>query len=107
MIWGKEDCQEMYRRDGNQLYIFANDSVPRWLTASYHIDFDTQERTSLVISKLDLENEAEELKNSNVNLQLENSELVERLETIKVFASFVLECPEVEEVRKLNHSLRH
>ncbi|ERN13109.1 hypothetical protein AMTRI_Chr11g93760 [Amborella trichopoda] len=30
-----------YRRDENQLYIFADDSVPRWLTASYHIDFDT------------------------------------------------------------------
>ncbi|PIA41588.1 hypothetical protein AQUCO_02200198v1 [Aquilegia coerulea] len=30
-----------YRRDENQLYIFADDSVPKWLTASYHIDFDT------------------------------------------------------------------
>ncbi|OAY84713.1 Splicing factor 3B subunit 3, partial [Ananas comosus] len=30
-----------YRRDENQLYIFADDSVPRWLTASHHIDFDT------------------------------------------------------------------
>ncbi|KAJ6322844.1 hypothetical protein OIU77_012646 [Salix suchowensis] len=30
-----------YRRDENQLYIFADDSVPRWLTASYHVDFDT------------------------------------------------------------------
>ncbi|RHN64003.1 putative transcription factor WD40-like family [Medicago truncatula] len=30
-----------YRRDENQLYIFADDSVPRWLTSSYHIDFDT------------------------------------------------------------------
>ncbi|PSR93069.1 Pre-mRNA-splicing factor like [Actinidia chinensis var. chinensis] len=30
-----------YRCDENQLYIFADDSVPRWLTASYHIDFDT------------------------------------------------------------------
>ncbi|KAG4151376.1 hypothetical protein ERO13_D04G061100v2 [Gossypium hirsutum] len=30
-----------YRRDENQLYIFADDVVPRWLTASYHIDFDT------------------------------------------------------------------
>ncbi|XP_077216205.1 spliceosome-associated protein 130 A [Tasmannia lanceolata] len=30
-----------YRRDENQLYIFADDSVPRWLTTSYHIDFDT------------------------------------------------------------------
>ncbi|KAJ6801697.1 splicing factor 3B subunit 3-like [Iris pallida] len=30
-----------YRRDENQLYIFADDAVPRWLTASYHIDFDT------------------------------------------------------------------
>ncbi|CAN1257722.1 Spliceosome-associated protein 130 B [Linum perenne] len=30
-----------YRRDENQLYIFADDSVPRWLTASQHIDFDT------------------------------------------------------------------
>ncbi|MCL7031685.1 hypothetical protein MKW94_020992 [Papaver nudicaule] len=30
-----------YRRDENQLYIFADDSVPRWITASYHIDFDT------------------------------------------------------------------
>ncbi|KAJ0975370.1 hypothetical protein J5N97_017335 [Dioscorea zingiberensis] len=28
-----------YRRDENQLYIFADDSVPRWLTASHHIDF--------------------------------------------------------------------
>ncbi|CAI0443006.1 unnamed protein product [Linum tenue] len=30
-----------YRRDENQLYIFADDSVPRWLTASQHVDFDT------------------------------------------------------------------
>ncbi|BAT93596.1 hypothetical protein LR48_Vigan02g268000 [Vigna angularis] len=30
-----------YRRDENQLYIFSDDCVPRWLTASYHIDFDT------------------------------------------------------------------
>ncbi|MQL70779.1 hypothetical protein Taro_003148 [Colocasia esculenta] len=30
-----------YRRDENQLYVFADDSVPRWLTASHHIDFDT------------------------------------------------------------------
>ncbi|KAG5533303.1 hypothetical protein RHGRI_027481 [Rhododendron griersonianum] len=30
-----------YRRDENQLYIFADDSVPRCLTASCHIDFDT------------------------------------------------------------------
>ncbi|KAA8534276.1 hypothetical protein F0562_031793 [Nyssa sinensis] len=30
-----------YRRDENQLYIFADDCVPRWLTASYQIDFDT------------------------------------------------------------------
>ncbi|KAL2505994.1 Cleavage and polyadenylation specificity factor (CPSF) A subunit protein [Abeliophyllum distichum] len=30
-----------YRRDENQLYIFADDTVPRWLTASHHIDFDT------------------------------------------------------------------
>ncbi|PPD93895.1 hypothetical protein GOBAR_DD09083 [Gossypium barbadense] len=30
-----------YRRDENQLYTFADDVVPRWLTASYHIDFDT------------------------------------------------------------------
>ncbi|XP_061998714.1 spliceosome-associated protein 130 A-like [Rosa rugosa] len=30
-----------YRRDENQLYIFADDRVPRWLTASFHIDFDT------------------------------------------------------------------
>ncbi|CAA2955534.1 splicing factor 3B subunit 3-like [Olea europaea subsp. europaea] len=30
-----------YRRDENQLYIFADDTVPRWLTAAHHIDFDT------------------------------------------------------------------
>ncbi|EFJ13812.1 hypothetical protein SELMODRAFT_181612 [Selaginella moellendorffii] len=30
-----------YRRDENQLYAFADDSSPRWLTASLHIDFDT------------------------------------------------------------------
>ncbi|KAM7270665.1 hypothetical protein ACFE04_029879 [Oxalis oulophora] len=30
-----------YRRDENQLYIFADDTVPRWLTAAYHVDFDT------------------------------------------------------------------
>ncbi|KAH8497167.1 hypothetical protein H0E87_019750 [Populus deltoides] len=30
-----------YRRDENQLYIFADDSVPRWLTSSYHVDFDS------------------------------------------------------------------
>ena len=30
-----------YRRDENQLYIFADDSVPRWITASYHVYSDT------------------------------------------------------------------
>eukprot|EP00249_Psilotum_nudum_P023101 c28748_g1_i1 orf=75-3716(+) len=30
-----------YRRDENQLYAFADDSSPRWLTATLHIDFDT------------------------------------------------------------------
>lgn len=30
-----------YRRDENQLYIFADDTVPRWLTAAQHVDFDT------------------------------------------------------------------
>ncbi|KAL0368761.1 UNVERIFIED_CONTAM: Spliceosome-associated protein A [Sesamum calycinum] len=30
-----------YRRDENQLYIFADDTVPRWVTAAQHIDFDT------------------------------------------------------------------
>ncbi|KAL2923338.1 hypothetical protein RDABS01_014829 [Bienertia sinuspersici] len=30
-----------YRRDENQLYIFADDFYPRWLTASQHVDFDT------------------------------------------------------------------
>lgn len=30
-----------YRRDENQLYIFADDTVPRWLAASQHVDFDT------------------------------------------------------------------
>lgn len=30
-----------YRRDENQLYIFSDDCVPRWLTSSIHIDFDT------------------------------------------------------------------
>ncbi|KAG8058068.1 hypothetical protein GUJ93_ZPchr0002g23542 [Zizania palustris] len=30
-----------YRQDENQLYIFADDGVPRWLTAANHIDFDT------------------------------------------------------------------
>ncbi|XP_057537206.1 spliceosome-associated protein 130 A [Amaranthus tricolor] len=30
-----------YRRDENQLYIFADDVYPRWLTASHHVDFDT------------------------------------------------------------------
>jgi splicing factor 3B subunit 3 len=30
-----------YRGDENQLYIFADDCVPRWLTTAQHIDFDT------------------------------------------------------------------
>lgn len=30
-----------YRKDENQLYIFADDVVPRWLTCSLHMDFDT------------------------------------------------------------------
>eukprot|EP00850_Spirogloea_muscicola_P004391 SM000019S04935 [mRNA] locus=s19:136527:142578:+ [translate_table: standard] len=30
-----------YRRDENQLYIFADDVSPRWLTAALHVDFDT------------------------------------------------------------------
>ncbi|GKC13079.1 spliceosome-associated protein 130 A [Tanacetum coccineum] len=34
------DIQE-YRRDENQLYVYADDSVPRWLTSACHVDFDT------------------------------------------------------------------
>ncbi|KAJ7522261.1 hypothetical protein O6H91_18G003700 [Diphasiastrum complanatum] len=30
-----------YRRDENQLYTFADDNCPRWLTATLHVDFDT------------------------------------------------------------------
>lgn len=30
-----------YRKEENQLYIFADDVVPRWLTTSLHMDFDT------------------------------------------------------------------
>ncbi|GJR29958.1 splicing factor 3B subunit 3-like protein [Tanacetum coccineum] len=30
-----------YRRDENQLYVYADDSVPRWLTSACHVDFDT------------------------------------------------------------------
>ncbi|MFS7965063.1 putative transcription factor WD40-like family [Helianthus anomalus] len=30
-----------YRCDENQLYVFADDSVPRCLTSAYHVDFDT------------------------------------------------------------------
>ena len=30
-----------YRRDENQLYIFADDVYPRWLTSAHHVDFDT------------------------------------------------------------------
>lgn len=54
----------------------------------------------------DLENEAEELRNSNIKLQLENSELAERLESTQILASSVLEHPEVEEAKKLSHCLR-
>ncbi|KAF5207470.1 Splicing factor 3b subunit [Thalictrum thalictroides] len=30
-----------YRREENQLYVFADDCVPKWLKASCHVDFDT------------------------------------------------------------------
>lgn len=43
----------------------------------------------------DLENEAEELRNSNIKLQLENSELSERLESTRILANSVQEHQEV------------
>lgn len=43
----------------------------------------------------DLEDEVEDLRNSNIKLQLENSELAERLESTQILASSALEYPEV------------
>lgn len=42
-----------------------------------------------------LEQEVEELRNSNLRLQLENSELAQRLESTQILANCILEDPEV------------
>jgi len=44
----------------------------------------------------DLESEAEELRKSNLRLQIENSHLVRRLDSTQILANVVLEDPEVQ-----------
>ncbi|VVB05416.1 unnamed protein product [Arabis nemorensis] len=52
-----------YRPDENQLYILADDCVPRWLTASHHVDFAGEDKFGnvyFVRSPQDVSEEIEE-----------------------------------------------
>ncbi|KAK2654585.1 hypothetical protein Ddye_014441 [Dipteronia dyeriana] len=53
-----------------------------------------------------LEDEADELRKSNMELQLENSELTQRLESTQVLAISVLEDSETEALKEMSESLR-
>lgn len=55
----------------------------------------------------DLEVEAEELRKSNMRLQVENTELSRRLESTQILANSVLEDPEAEAFRVEREHLRH
>lgn len=54
----------------------------------------------------DLEDEAEELKKSNLKLQLENSELARSLESTQILANSILEDPEAEALKEMSKRLR-
>ncbi|KAK7271945.1 hypothetical protein RJT34_28232 [Clitoria ternatea] len=54
----------------------------------------------------DLESEAEELRKSNLRLQIENSDLAQRLDTTQILANSVLEDPEEIGVKQENEHLK-
>ncbi|XP_062087588.1 protein CHUP1, chloroplastic isoform X2 [Humulus lupulus] len=54
----------------------------------------------------DLEDEAEELRKSNLALRLENSELARRLESTQIIANSVLEDPETDALKEESERLR-
>ncbi|KAK0597512.1 hypothetical protein LWI29_026063 [Acer saccharum] len=66
---------------------------------------DTDAQSKLQRLKV-LEDEAEELRKSNLELQLENSELTRRLESTQVLAISVLEDSETEALKEMSESLR-
>ncbi|CAJ1955348.1 unnamed protein product [Sphenostylis stenocarpa] len=53
-----------------------------------------------------LESEAEELKKSNLRLQIENSHLVRRLDSTQIFANSVPEDPEVDALKQESECLK-
>ncbi|OWM77096.1 protein CHUP1, chloroplastic [Punica granatum] len=53
-----------------------------------------------------LEHEVEELRSSNLRLQLENSELSQRLESTQILANCILEDPEAEALKRQSELLR-
>lgn len=53
-----------------------------------------------------LEHEVEELRKSNLRLQLDNSDLLQRLESTQLLANSVLEDPEAEALKKQSERLR-
>ncbi|XP_030457523.1 protein CHUP1, chloroplastic isoform X2 [Syzygium oleosum] len=53
-----------------------------------------------------LEHEVEELKKSNLRLQLDNSDLLQRLESTQLLATSVLEDPEAEALKRQSERLR-
>ncbi|KAK4774604.1 hypothetical protein SAY86_009539 [Trapa natans] len=53
-----------------------------------------------------LEHEVEELRNTNLRLQLENSELSQRLESTQILANFILEDPEAEALKRESEHLK-
>ncbi|KAH7565348.1 hypothetical protein ACOSP7_020325 [Xanthoceras sorbifolium] len=66
---------------------------------------DTDAQSKLQRLKV-LEDEAEELRKSNMRLQQENSELTRRLESTQLLANSVLEDPETEALKEMSESLR-
>ncbi|XP_047160771.1 protein CHUP1, chloroplastic-like [Vigna umbellata] len=54
----------------------------------------------------ELESEAEELRKSNLRLQIENSHLVRRLDSTQILANAVLEDPEVDAVKQESECLK-
>ncbi|XP_021627919.1 protein CHUP1, chloroplastic [Manihot esculenta] len=66
----------------------------------------TDSEIQLKLQKLkDLEAEAEDLRESNFRLHLENSELASQLESTQILANSVVENPEREELRELSNRL--
>ncbi|KAL2332323.1 hypothetical protein Fmac_019904 [Flemingia macrophylla] len=54
----------------------------------------------------DLESEAEELRKSNLRLQIENSDLARRLDSTQILANAFLDDPEVDAVKQENECLK-